>query len=197
MTSADKQACAELILSWGLHRDQGRWPDLLATFHPDGEIAVSWFRGRFADFVTRCRQSFDAGNRSKHLLWPPVVRVNGERALAETNVGIVVRQDIEGVRCELNSSARFLDRLERRNGVWKIRERVTIYERDRLDPVVPSEAFDRLMENARLGIYPEAYRYMAFRLAAAGRSLALPLYADGTPETQSLQSQFVAWLDGA
>jgi hypothetical protein len=197
MTAADQHACAEVILAWGLYRDQGRWPDLLATFHPDGEIAVSWFRGRFPDFVARCRQSFDAGNRSKHLLWPPVVRVNGERAVAETNVGIVVRQDIEGVRCELNSSARFLDRLERRAGAWKIRERVTIYERDRLDPVVPSEAFDRLMQNAKLDIYPEAYRYMAFRLAAAGRSLALPLFEDGTPETRALLGQFAAWLDGA
>src|SRR5947207_7290675 len=39
--------CAELIQGWGLYRDQGKWPQLLATFVPEGEIAVSWFSGGF------------------------------------------------------------------------------------------------------------------------------------------------------
>src|SRR5262249_32315495 len=47
MDIADRQACADLVQKWGLARDQGRWDELLATFHPDGVIAVSWFRGRF------------------------------------------------------------------------------------------------------------------------------------------------------
>jgi hypothetical protein len=68
MTLADKQACAELIQAWGLARDQGRWADLLATFAPEGEIAVSWFRGSFKEFVERCRPSYAAGVRSKHLV---------------------------------------------------------------------------------------------------------------------------------
>ena len=45
MSLEDKHACAELIQAWGLYRDQRRWPELLSTFHPEGEIAVSWFRG--------------------------------------------------------------------------------------------------------------------------------------------------------
>src|SRR5215472_7223317 len=68
--------------------------------------------------------------------------------------------------------ARFLDRLERREGRWAIVERAAIYERDRLDPVAPSEAFDKLFAASELSIYPEAYRYMAARLNAAGRALA-------------------------
>ena len=53
-----------------------------------------------------------------------------------------------------------------------ILERTAIYERDRLDPVEPSEAFDKLFKAADLAVYPEAYRYMAARLVAAGRALA-------------------------
>src|SRR5262249_42087667 len=100
---SDKQDCAELIQLWGLCRDQGRWDDLLGVFHPDGEIAVSWFRGPYAEFVARCRQSHAAGNRSKHLIWPSVVQVSGERAVAETNIVILVRQVIEGVPTDLTS----------------------------------------------------------------------------------------------
>jgi hypothetical protein len=134
----DKSACAELIQSWGLYRDQGKWPELTATFAPEGEIAVSWFSGPFREFVARCRASFEAGVRSKHLILPSHVRLAGERALAETNIVILVRQRIGTVLADLTSYARFLDRLERRGGRWMILERTAIYERDRLDPVEPS-----------------------------------------------------------
>ena len=193
MTLADQQACADVIQAWSFARDQGRWSDLLATFAPEGEIAVSWFRGPFEKFVERCRQSFAAGVRSKHLVWPPLVRVNGDRAVAETSIAILVRQSIDGVPVDLTSQGRFLDRLERRQR-WMIVERAAIYERDRLDPVAPSAAFDALMQNADVQKFPAAYRYMAFRVLAAGRSLAEPVYADGAPETDALYARYAAWL---
>jgi hypothetical protein len=196
MDTNDKYACAELIQAWGLYRDQGKWPELLATFVPDGQIAISWFSGSFPEFVDRCRQSFDAGQRSKHHIFPSIVRVAGERALGETNIVIMVRQKIGGVLVDMTSYARFLDRLERRSGRWAIAERTAVYERDRLDPVEPSEAFDKLFTESDLSIYPEAYRYMAARLAAAGRALAPVVYRDGSPHTEQLYVRYEAWLAG-
>jgi hypothetical protein len=194
--SADKQACAEVIQAWGLYRDQGRWDDLLGTFTPDGEIAVSWFRGRFPDFVERCKQNAAARtSQAKHLLWPSVVHVTGDRAVAETNVAILVRQTIEGVLVDLTSYGRFLDRLQRRER-WLIVERVTIYEHDRLDPVQPSQAFTAMMQGADVAKYPAAYRYMAYRVVAAGRSLAEPVHSDGTVETDALYARYNAWRQG-
>jgi hypothetical protein len=194
MDVADKYACAELIQSWGFYRDQGRWPELLTTFTADGQIAVSWFSGNFAEFVARCRKGFDSGQRSKHQIFTPVVRINRERAVAETNVVILVRQQIEGVLADLTSYARFLDRLERRNGRWAICERTAIYERDRLDAVEPSEAFIELFKSTNLSSYPEAYRYMAARLVAAGRALAPVVYRDGSPQTAQLYLRYQSWL---
>src|SRR5215475_7999865 len=136
----DKYACAELIQSWGLYRDQGKWPQLIATFVPDGEIAVSWFSGSFREFVERCRQSFEAGQRSKHQIFPSMVRVAGERACAETNIVILGRQKMMGVLADLTSYARF--------GRWAIVERAAVYESDRLDPVEPSANFETLFAAA-------------------------------------------------
>ena len=195
MTLAAKQDIAELLQAWGHCRDQGRWTELTATFAPEGEIAVSWFRGPFVDFVERCRQSFAAGNRSKHLIWPPVVRVNGQRAVAESNIAILVRQAIDGVLVDLTSYGRFFDRLERRDR-WMIVERTAIYEQDRLDPVAPSEAFDAMMQSADVAKFPAPYRYMAFRVLAAGRALAEPVHHDGRAETEALRARYIAWLDG-
>jgi hypothetical protein len=183
MEANDKYACAELIQAWGLYRDQGKWPQLRATFVPEGEIAVSWFRGSFREFVDRCRRSFEAGQRSKHQIFPSIVRLAGDRALAETNIVILVRQKIAGVLADMTSYARFLDRLERREGRWAIVERAAIYERDRLDPVEPST-------------YPEAYRYMAARLNAAGRALAPVVHCDGSPHTAQLYARYEGWLGG-
>ena len=193
MTLADKQSCADVILSWGLYRDQRRWPELLSTFHPDGEIAVSWFRGPFAEFVEHCKR----GGPSKHLIMPPLVRVLGNRALAETSIVILVRQVIDNLPVDMTSRARFLDRLERRRGEWRILERAAVYEQDRLDPVVPSDTFTRMMQTADVAQYPEAYRYMAFRLAAAGRPLAEPVHYDGAPHTDQLKARYESWLHGA
>jgi hypothetical protein len=193
MTLEDKYACAELIQAWGLYRDQRRWPELLSTFHPEGEIAVSWFRGPFPEFVEQCKR----GGPSKHLISPAVVRVAGERALAETSIVILVRQMIEGLAVDMTSRARFLDRLERRDGAWRILERAAIYEQDRLDPVEPSTAFGLVLKASNAAKYPEPYRYMALRLGAADRPLAEPVHYDGSAPTKELYARYEAWLAGA
>ena len=163
---------------------------------PEGQIAVSWFSGSFGEFVDRCRRSFEAGQRSKHQIFPSVVRLADDRALAETNIVILVRQKIAGVLADMTSYARFLDRLGRRGGRWAIVERAAIYERERLDPVEPSEAFDKLFAASDLSTYPEAYRYMAARLNAAGRALAPVVHCDGSPHTAQLYARYEAWLGG-
>ena len=192
MTTESKVACADVIVSWGLYRDQRRWPELLSTFHPDGEIAVSWFRGPFAEFVEHCKR----GGPSKHLIMAPLVQVSGERATAETTIVIIVRQSIENLAVDMTSRARFLDRLERRDGGWKILERAAVYEQDRLDPVEPSEKFAALMQGAEAAKYPVPYRYMGYRVAAAGRALAEPVHYDGRPETEALKARYASWLAG-
>ena len=198
MEFADKYAIAELIQAWGLYRDQGKWKELRGTFTPDGHISVSWFRGPFDQFVERCRAGFAASRSwSRHHLFASTIRLDNDRAIAETPVMIRVRQKFGAVEADLTSFSRFLDRIERRGEGWLIAERAAIYERDRLDPVEPSPAFDALFESAHTAHYPEQYRYMAFRLAhAEGRSLASVIYRDGGAETADLCARYLRWLGG-
>src|SRR5262249_22497370 len=97
---------------------------------------------------------------------------------------------------DMTSYARFLDRLERRGGRWAIVERAAIYERDRLDPVEPSEAFDKLFAASGLSRYPGAYRYMAAPLNAPRRPPAPVVNCDGSPHTAQLYARYEAWLGG-
>jgi hypothetical protein len=198
MSTVDKVAIAELVQAWGVYRDQGRWKELRGTFAPDGHISVSWFRGPFEQFVERCRANFSAGsNWSRHHLFAPTIKLDKDRAIAETPIIIRVRQKFNGVEVDLTSCLRFLDRVERHAGDWLIAERAAIYERDRLDPVEPSPKFDALFEAAETAHYPEQYRYMAFRIAhAEGRTLAPVVYRDGGAETTDLYARYSAWLAG-
>jgi hypothetical protein len=198
MEADDKSAIAELIQAWGVYRDQGKWPDLRGTFTPDGYISISWFRGPFGQFVERCEASFAGGDTwSRHHLYQPSIKLNGDRAVAETSVIIRVRQKFKDVPVDLTSWSRFLDRVERHSGGWLIAERAAIYERDRLDPVEPSEAYELLFAAGGAVRFPEQYRYMAFRLAhTRERRLAPVVYRDRGEETAKLYARFSAWLVG-
>jgi hypothetical protein len=197
MSLSDKIECIELIQNWGLWRDQGRWSELLTTFHDDGLFSVSWFRGRFVDYVEESkRAAATAKSQSKHLIGYPIVSIAGSRAIAETNVAILGRQTIDGILVDNTAYARFLDCLERRSGHWRISERVAIYEKDTLAPVMPSPAFDALMSSTDFSTYPVACRFLAYRLVRMGRSLASPIYCDGTTEARQLRETFSRWLSG-
>jgi hypothetical protein len=53
------------------------------------------------------------------------------------------------------------------------------------------------MQAANAGKFPAPYRYMAYRVLAAGRTLASPVHYDGLPETEALKGRYEAWLSGA
>jgi hypothetical protein len=191
----DHVAITSLIQSWGLFRDQGRWDRLAQTFYPEGTISVSWFSGSFNRFIEECKKSYQpTGPRGKHLIGVPYIEWAGDKALAETNVQILGRASIAGSAVDNISHARFLDRISRQDGVWRIVSRVAIYEKDRLDPVVPSEAFNRFMAETDFSAIPESYRYLGYRLQAAGRTLCQGVLCDGTPESLAARAEGMAWL---
>lgn len=198
MTMSDRLDCMDLIQAWALYRDQGRWAELLDTFHPDGTISVTWFKGAFPDFVEASkRAAANSTSLSKHQIGWPLVTLRGDRAMAETSIAIHGRATLDGILVDNVSYGRFLDRLDRREGRWRITERVAIYEKDRLDPVVPGEAFDRFMTQTDFSIYPEAYRFIAHRLVSTGRKLVSPIVVNASREAEALYRRYRDWLTQA
>lgn len=202
MSLQDKAACTELIQNWGFWRDQGRWADLSGTFHPDGRISVTWFSGPFAEFVEASKRSLGSPkSSSKHLIGLPMLKLSGVRAVAETNISILGRQDLGGILVDSVAHARFLDRLERRQDTsrqdtWRIVERIAVYEKDTLTAVKPDPAFDALMREVDFSRYPKACCFLAYRLERLGRTLADPIYCDGMPETDAVYLKYAHWLEG-
>lgn len=114
------------LITGCIHRDRGNWADLLELFHPDGTIEVTWFAGLARDFVEGSRRMGESALRTKHLIANPFITFADDRAVAETNAMIVV----ENTDLDLGASThnRFIDKVERRGGVWRIVHRASVYD---------------------------------------------------------------------
>ena len=105
MTVAD---VAELVLRERQSRDRGRWDRLRACYAPDSAVRLSWFRGSGEEFAARSREMRGRGDVTRHRLGPPVVDLDGHRAIAEVSAAIELRTVLDGVEVDLTSYTRLL-----------------------------------------------------------------------------------------
>src|ERR1700761_9758187 len=87
-TLMDRQAIADLMTGW-MHRDLAEWEQLLAMFHPDATIEITWFEGKFVDFVEGSKKMGASKFRTKHFISSPVISFNGDRAMTRTNAEVL------------------------------------------------------------------------------------------------------------
>lgn len=192
---ADLAAIRRLIDAWGFARDGREWETLAGLFHPDGTIAVSWFAGSFADFVEACRRR-QGGPFSKHAMAGSRVALDGPRAVAETDVLLFMRGPIDGVEIITQTNMRFLDRIERRgDGVWRILDRVAIYDHDVAVPAIPGTG-QPLDLAAASGTAP-GHRFLSWRLRSAGATVPDDLPTPGSAREAEIKSTARAWLAAA
>jgi hypothetical protein len=109
---------------------------LASTYHPGAVDDHGVFRGDAQVFAEQLgpllEQAFDA---THHFLGQSLIELAGDVAHAETYV-IAVHRRGSGEKAVLETfGARYLDRLTRRAGEWRIQERVVVNEWARVDDV--------------------------------------------------------------
>lgn len=196
---SEEMAIRALVAQWAFSRDQGAWDDLLACYHNDGVMSVSWFDGPAAEFVARS-QSLAAtrgpGDWSKHFLGVTRVHRAGNRALAETDAVILTRGKIGGIAADTTTYSRFFDRIERRGTTWRILHRTAIYERDRIDPVVPDPGWPGVFATLDFSGLPEGCKHLGAALRQRGRALVPNLVMANSEAERRLKAAGRAWLEG-
>jgi hypothetical protein len=82
----------------------------------------------FSDFVDASARMGASDFRTKHVITAPVVTFNEShtRAVAETNA-IIVGENVS-LHLGCNGHNRFIDRIEKREGLWKIVDRLSARE---------------------------------------------------------------------
>ncbi len=173
----------QLILRERQGRDRGWWAQMRGCFHEDSTVKISWYQGSGDGFVTGSEKMSANGNKAVHRLSPPVIHLNGTRAVVEVPSGIEFRAKMNGVEADLVSYARLQFRVEQRNGVWKIFSFDSIYERDTLTPAVPGTVLK--LDPEVLSRFRPTYRFIGYHLHTLGYSIPADLYGDDQPEQAS------------
>lgn len=160
-TLQDRQDIADLMTGW-IHRDLAEWDQLLELFHDDGVIEVTWFEGLFSQFVEGSKKMGGSGFATKHLIASPVITFNGNRAIVETNAIIIGENTQLGLGC--NGHNRFYDLVEKRDGVWRIVKRQSIYDMGNFTFPVGIVEIDK----EAVAKYPREYAALAYLLEKSG-----------------------------
>ena len=158
-------------------------------------MTAGWRQGPADDFIAASKAGWNGKLKVAHELGAIEVEVLGSRAISQNKIVITVRVDLDGTLCDVTCMGRHLDRWEKRVGLWGLAARETIYDRDRLDAVVPGEV--PKLDLALLHRYGEGFRHMAYAFIKLGFEINSRFPALKTPEGDALVSAWRAWLHSA
>lgn len=192
--TADQQAILSLINKWIVYRDGGDWDRLRPVWLPEGRMAASWRQGTADEFIASNRANWDKGLSIFHELGAVVIDVNGDRAVSQTKMTITQRAALDGVMCDVVCMARHHDRWEKRDGLWGLLLRETIFDRDRLDPVTPGETVT--LDPALLSQFPENYRHLGYLQTKLGFEISRDIPRLRSAAGDKLLAEGRAWLAG-
>ena len=194
----DELQIASLLVRWGHARDSDDWETLARCFHDDATIHISWISGSAKDFVTGSRRMAAArapGFHNKHLITGPWIRVNQDRAISRCHANLYMRTTVDGHELDIQSWIRFFDRLERRDGVWRIVMRTAVYEKDRLDPVDPRGVPENFFADMDLSAFPPAAKFICYILKRTGLSPSTNIICVYSDAERALSRDSERWLE--
>ncbi|KAA8729239.1 nuclear transport factor 2 family protein [Ewingella americana] len=186
-TLQDRQDIADLMTGW-IHRDLAEWDQLLELFHDDGIIEVTWFEGLFGEFVKGSQKMGNSGFSTKHVIGSPVITFNGDRAIVETNAIIIGENASLGLGC--NGHNRFYDLVEKRDGVWRIVKRQSIYDMGNF--TFPVGVVD--IDQTTVAKYPREYAALAYLLEKSGFPVKRVFATKFSQQEQEMKAKGKQWL---
>jgi hypothetical protein len=127
-TVLDREKIRDCIARLARGEDRRDAEMISAAYWPDSVTDYGVFRGSFAEYLAWVVPGADAIKVTQHVLGQSVIDVKGDTALVETHVNSYHRVDMgEGDRDTL-IGGRYLDRMEKRRGEWRIAERTMLYD---------------------------------------------------------------------
>lgn len=117
----DKQAITEVLFRYARACDRGDLDLMRACFHPGAVRDEGHARQPMAEYIdTWAALIVHPARVVTHTLGNVLVDVQGDVAQAEAHVLNFTRLKKDGEKFDTITMSRFVDRLERRDGVWRI-----------------------------------------------------------------------------
>ena len=131
----DKQAINELLIRYTRACDRVDEASLRSVFFPDATVQYSGFKGAvsggFFDWLLGLIKSM---HMTMHMITNVLIEIDGDQAHGETYLLSFKQMTRDGKAYDRMLGGRYVDRFERRNGVWKIANRQIVFEWNRNDP---------------------------------------------------------------
>ena len=128
-TALSRQALHDLIMLFCRGMDRADGELVASVFHDDASIVAGYFNGPVQAFARDITQLIRANiTRTFHSVANEYIQIDGDRAVGETYVITVTTTTTDGAEADNILGGRYVDRFERRNGVWKIAERVFVQD---------------------------------------------------------------------
>jgi SnoaL-like domain len=192
--TSDRLEIRDLLENWVLWSDSGDWERFRGVWHEDGRMMATWFQGTGDEFVAARQDAWEHDVKITHTLGGCSIDVAGHRATAQSRMSISQRGPIHDVICDVVCTGRFFDFLEKRDQRWAMVLRQPIYEKDRVDPVDPSQSL--ALDPELLARFPEGYRHLAYLQTGIGYDVKPDMPGLKGPEVETLYSRGARWLEG-
>ena len=133
----DQAEIRDLHLRYCRGVDRMDWELVRSCYHPDATDDHGAYAGGVDGFLEWVAPALARYESTTHFTGNQLIEVNGDRAWAEHYARIYHRRpSADGRPAEdLIVNVRYVDHLDRRDGVWRIASRVVIADADRLDVV--------------------------------------------------------------
>jgi SnoaL-like domain len=131
----DKQDITEVVFRFARGLDRCDWDLVLSCFHPRATIELGVFRGLVTDYVPWVSEYLPKlASSTMHTVHNVLVELDGDAATGESYIVGHHRHATADGETDLVAGGRYLDRFERRNGVWKLTARLLVWEWSREEP---------------------------------------------------------------
>lgn len=130
----DKQAILEVLHTYCRGVDRCDEALVRSVYHDDAYDDHGYWRGRGQDFASFVVKRLMAANSATtHSITNVLICVEGDRAWSESQVmATLVRRGEEPLQADV-MGARYLDRLSRRDGTWRIEHRVVVLDWNKVE----------------------------------------------------------------
>jgi hypothetical protein len=99
-----------------------------AAYWPDSNIDYGVFAGSFDEYLAWVVPGSPAIPVTQHILGQTLIDLDEDEALAETHVTSYHRINMGTQERDVVIGGRYLDRLQKRNGEWRIAQRTMLYD---------------------------------------------------------------------
>jgi ketosteroid isomerase-like protein len=163
----DEHEIERLIMGYGRAVDRADRAELAAIFHPDAVEHHGTFEGSARGYVEYAiNTALPRYDRTSHYLTNCVIHVDGDAAAAETYLlAAHLRHDDAGHRHLDLMNSRLIDKLERRDGEWRIVERTVVQDWDKTETIEQVEKWQGAFVRGERGTGDLSYAVRAGAIA--------------------------------